>query len=150
MKTGHLLIAAVVIYFVTKQLLGWIRQAPIKSDPWSPEVEEALHQADAVPLCHKCFTPQPPGSWFCQQCGSAVGPYNNWMPYVYVFSQGEVFRNGVTEKIRINALTVTGYLLFSLSSYIVFAPIYWFYLFRNLKRIRAEETMEVVAAQGSE
>ncbi|MBI3851491.1 MAG: zinc ribbon domain-containing protein [Verrucomicrobia bacterium] len=122
MKAGHLLIAAVVIYFAARRLLTWIRQAPVKSDPWSPEIEEAVQQADATPLCHKCFTPQPPGSWFCEHCGSAVGPYNNWMPYVYVFSQGEVLRNGVTEKIRINVLTVAGYLLFSFSSYVVFAP----------------------------
>jgi hypothetical protein len=59
------------------------------------------------------------------------------MPYLHIFSQGEVLRNGVTERIQINALTVGGYLLISLSGYVVFAPLYWFFLFRNLRQNQA-------------
>jgi uncharacterized membrane protein len=50
------------------------------------------------------------------------------------FSQGEVLRNGVTDKLPHNTLIVAGYLLLSLCTYFVFAPIYWIFLFRHLKR----------------
>lgn len=122
------------------RLFLWIRELPVSPDPWSPEIEKSLEGPDAVPICHKCFTPQPPGQWFCEHCGSAVGEYNNWMPYVYLFSEGEVLRNGVTEKIRVNALTIVGYVLFSSCSYLVFAPVYWYFFFKNLRRIKSEES----------
>jgi len=40
----------------------------------------------------------------------------------------------VNDKLPKNALIVAGYLLFSLNQYLVFAPIYWILLYRNLKR----------------
>ncbi|HWY29922.1 MAG TPA: hypothetical protein VNX46_04160, partial [Candidatus Acidoferrum sp.] len=51
-----------------------------------------------------------------------------------LFSQGEVLRNGVNDKLPQSALIIAGYLLFSLSMYLLFAPIYWVLLFRNLRR----------------
>jgi len=50
-----------------------------------------------------------------------------------------VLRNGVTERMRINTLTVFGYLILSLSSYFVFAPVYWYFFFKNVRRIRRQE-----------
>jgi hypothetical protein len=55
------------------------------------------------------------------------------MPYLNAFSEGEVFRNGVTDRMRKNAVTIAGYFLYSLGSYLIFAPIFWVYLFRNLR-----------------
>lgn len=78
--------------------------------------------------------PQEPGAWFCGNCGSAVGPYNNLMPYLNVFSEGEVFRNGVSSRLRNKPVIFIGYFLISLGSYAIFAPIYWFFLLSNLKR----------------
>ena len=143
-QTEHLdllamLVVAVFGGFALYRLIVWIRESPVSPNPWSPEVESSVHLPEADPICPKCFTPQPPGQWFCEHCNSAVGDYNNWMPYVREFSQGEVFRNGVTEKIRINTLTVFGYLILSLSAYLVFAPVYWYFFFKNVKRIRQEE-----------
>ena len=109
-------------------------QIPTSPDPWDKEIEKALHEPEAVEVCHRCFDPVTPDSWFCEHCGCAVGPYNNVMPYIHVFSEGEVLRNGVKDKLRQNALIVAGYLLVSLNLYLVFAPIYWILLFRNLKR----------------
>jgi len=105
------------------RLITLIKDAPAAADPWDVEVEHGLQQADAVPVCHHCLTEVPPGQWFCESCGGAVGPYNKYMPYVYCFSEGEVFRNGVTDRLPRNTLTVCGYLLLSLN-YFVFAPIY--------------------------
>jgi len=127
------LLASVILGGLTLgRLVFWVREAPLRPDPWEPEIDEGLRQPEAQPVCHRCFTPQPPGQWFCEHCGSAVGPYNNLMPYVNVFSQGEVFRNGVTDRVRIGPLTVAGYFLASLQSYVVFPPLYWFFLLRNL------------------
>ena len=124
------------------RLIGWIREAPPKPDPWDAEVERKLEEPEAVEVCHHCLTQQPPNAWFCEHCGSAVGPYNNMMPYLNVFSEGEVFRNGAADRLRSKPLIIAGYLLFSLSAYVFFAPIFWFFLFKNLKRYREEKPGE--------
>ena len=120
------------------RLIAWVREAPQKPDPWDPETAHRLEEPEAVEICHRCFAQQPPNAWFCEHCGSAVGPYNNMMPYLNAFSEGEVLRNGAADRLRTNPLIITGYLLFSLSTYVVFAPIFWFFLFQNLKRPRQE------------
>jgi len=116
------------------RIFVWAARPAISPDPWDKEIETALHETEAVEVCHRCIQPVPPGSWFCGHCGCAVGPYNNLMPYVHVFSEGEVLRNGVHDKLPPKPLIVAGYLLVSLSMYLVFAPIYWIFLFRNLSR----------------
>jgi hypothetical protein len=133
-----MLVVVVIGGLAIYRLIVWVRAAPLKPDPWSAELETELQGSGGVPVCHHCFTPCPPRGWFCENCGCAVGPYNNWMPFVNIFSEGEVFRNGVADKIRASPLTVAGYLLSSLSNYLVFAPVYWYFLFKNLKRFRAE------------
>ncbi|MFZ0826953.1 MAG: hypothetical protein WAO02_05985 [Verrucomicrobiia bacterium] len=120
------------------RFIAWVREAPQKPDPWDAEIVCSLEAPEAVEICHRCFSPQPPNAWFCEHCGSAVGPYNNMMPYLNAFSEGEVLRNGAADKLRNNPLVIAGYLLFSLSVYSVFAPIFWIFLFRNLKRCREE------------
>jgi hypothetical protein len=130
---GEVALAGLAIVFLWRGLVR-AGQIPKSPDPWDKDIEKALHEPEAVEVCHRCFDPVTPGSWFCEHCGCAVGPYNNWMPYIHVFSQGEVLRNGVNDKLPQNALIVAGYLLVSLKLYSVFAPIYWILLFRNLKR----------------
>ena len=112
----------------------WLAGAKRTADPWGEEIDKALEQDEAVPLCHHCFTPQQHQGWFCPECGATTGPYCNYLPYVYIFSQGEVLRAGVTERFGRRPIIVIGYLLFSLSMYFIAAPIYWFFLFRNLRR----------------
>ena len=103
-------------------------------DPWGPEVEQIIQDPDLEPLCHRCFTPHSHQAWFCPVCGASVGAFNNYMPYLDVFPQGEVLRSGVCDNVRRSFLTVAGYLLLSLVCYLIFAPIYWFFLFRNFRR----------------
>ena len=126
------------------RLFIWIRDAPSTPNPWSVEIEESMQQADATPICHRCLTSHQTDAQFCEHCGSAVGTYNNWMPYVYIFSQGEVLRNGVTDKLRASPLTIIGYLIYSLANYFIFAPIYWFFFFKNLKRLKQEKLKEPI------
>ena len=77
--------------------------------------------------------PQEPGAWFCGNCGSAIGPDNNTMAYLYVFSVGEVFSNGISSRFRNRPVILIGYFLISLGYYTIFAPIYWYFLLSNLK-----------------
>jgi hypothetical protein len=121
------------------RLIGWIRDAPLKPDPWDAAIEQQLDDPETREVCRHCSTPQEPGAWFCENCGSAVGPYNNLMPFLYVFSEGEVFRNGVSGRFRNKPVIFIGYFLISLGSYAIFAPIYWFFLLANLTR-KADET----------
>jgi len=125
---GGLLIAALW------RLIVWVREAPVKPDPWDAEVEQKLSEPDAAEICPHCSTPQPPTAWFCRHCGKAVGPYNNLMPFVNVFSEGEVLRNGTTGRFRNRPLVLIGYFLITLGINPFFAPIYWFFLLLNLKR----------------
>ena len=128
------------------RLIAWVRDAPVTPDPWDADVEQKMSEPEAVEVCHRCFTEQPPGAWFCARCGSAVGPYNNLMPYVCIFSQGEVFRNGVDGRVRAGPLTILGYLFYSLANYAFFAPVYWIFFFRQLQRRKAEKTIEAETA----
>jgi len=126
------------------RLIVSIRDAPSTPDPWSAEIAASLEQPDATPICHRCLAPHSNQAWFCEHCGSAVGTYNNWMPYVCIFSEGEVFRNGVTDKMRASPLIIIGYLFYSLGNYFIFAPIYWFFFFKNLKRLKESHEDEDV------
>jgi hypothetical protein len=104
------------------RLIVWIRDAPTRPDPWDAEVEQKL--SEAVEVCPHCLTEQPPTAWFCKGCGRAVGPYNNLMPYLQVFSEGEVFRNGASGQFRKRPLVLAGYFLVILGMYPLFAPLY--------------------------
>lgn len=115
-------------------LRDWTRRLPVAPDPWDTEIAEKLKEPDCVPVCHHCFTPQLHDKWFCPECGAAVGPYNNCLPYIHIFSEGEVLRNGVRNHLARNPLTVMGYLFFSTTEYLFFAPIYWYLFFRNLRQ----------------
>ncbi len=123
-----------LILFALWRLIVWVRDAPTSPDPWDAGIEKNLAEPEAVEVCPHCLTDQSSTAWFCKKCGSAVGPYNNLMPYVQVFSQGEVFRNGVAGRFRNRPLILTGFILISLSTYFVFAPVYLFFLLTNLKR----------------
>ncbi len=125
------------------RLIAWVRTAPITPDPWDIETEQKLSEPEAVELCHRCFTAQPDNAWFCECCGASVGPYNNMMPYVNLFSQGEVLRNGVMDKLPPSPLIIIGYLLYSLAFCNVFAPICWFFFFKNLKRVNKLDAAEI-------
>lgn len=173
MNAGELAVGvaalAVMAGFAFWRLLLWIKNAPVHPDPWDDATEQAVRQPDAVPVCHHCLTQVPPGQWFCETCGCAVGPYNNYMPYLKVFSEGEVFRNGVTAKMPANFLIIVGYFLLSCPGlvallisyptrltplglvlmvvYLSGLAVYWLLLFRNLFGRQPEGTLPPVESQ---
>jgi hypothetical protein len=112
---------------------NWLRQGTPSPDPWDSQVTESLEQETAEPLCYHCLAPQKDIRWFCEECGAAVGPYNNYDPYAMLFSEGQLLRTGVLDKLpRRRPVVIIGYFLLPLTAFFIFAPIYWFFLIRNL------------------
>lgn len=138
---GELAVTGLVV-FALWRLIVWVRDAPTHPDPWDAATEQKLAEPETAEVCPHCSTPQPPTAWFCAHCGRAVGPYNNLMPYVNCFSEGEVFRNGVAGRFRKRPLILAGFILVSFAAYLVFAPVYLFFLFRAWRRPRVEGEAE--------
>ena len=139
----------------------WIRDCPVHPDPWEKEFTVQVDAPEAVQVCPHCLTEQTARDYFCPKCGAATGPYNNLMPWVYVFSAGEVLRNGTSGNFRVNFLTLTGYAIIPLAfsvflffamghylwhrsildyivlGYLIITPLYVFQLFKNLKRLKS-------------
>jgi hypothetical protein len=67
-------------------LVRWLKSAETTPDPWGPDIEQHVHDPQTPALCLRCLIPQQDDAWFCPECGSAVGPYNNYMPFVVIFS----------------------------------------------------------------
>ncbi|MDB6026224.1 MAG: hypothetical protein JWM68_2447 [Verrucomicrobiales bacterium] len=123
--------------------MRWIRTGPLRPDPWDSATEASVQSAEAVPVCRHCFAPQMEHVHFCSECGTSVGDYNNLLPYVNLFSVGESMRTGSSGKYRITPVTTVGYFLWSMTEYSVFAPVYWFFLIRNVRRISNEQLKAV-------
>jgi hypothetical protein len=62
---------------------------------------------------------------------------------LYLFALGDGLRTGTTGRFAVTPLTVAGYLILSTCEYLVFAPIYWFFLIRNIRRLE-EETVQTL------
>lgn len=125
-------------------LRTWYRTMD-KPDPWPEEIDRAVHSPDALPVCHHCFLPQEydKNRWFCSACGHVTGPYNNVMPFIRIFSVGEVFRAGVGREARYTFLSVTGYISAGFLKMLFLFPFYAYRLLRNLHtQIQRAKKME--------
>jgi len=121
----------VAIYRFSK----WIMDCPPTANPWGADIEELLNRWETLPLCDKCLAPQEHDGWFCPECGSTFGPYCNFLPYVVLFSQGEVLRSGTMQRLRKKGPIITlGYMLFAFGTMALLAPIYCLVLFVNWVR----------------
>jgi len=149
------LAVGVLLMAAAWRLIVWVRNAPLTPDPWEAEVEQKVQEPETPEICPHCLTELPPTAWFCERCGRAVGPYNNWMPYLQVFSEGEVLRSATCDRLRRSPLVVIGYFLLTLT----FLPVivlqalgswppgllillvlccYWFSFLKNLKRSKED------------
>ena len=117
-----------------------------RPDPWSTEVDAAVRESSAVPLCTNCLFPQEENRWFCPHCGFPTGDYVAVMPYLQVLVIGEVLRRGVmgAPERRIGPNVFLG--LLALSQFAVFAPVYWFWMIRRAigKPICVERRVPIV------
>src|SRR6478609_6375269 len=74
--------------------------SPKPAEPWGIEVTEALESGEATPLCHRCLSPHDELVNFCPVCGATVGQYTNLLPYLYIFSIGDLLRVGTRTPFR--------------------------------------------------
>jgi len=135
------LATAGVCIFALVRIIMWLFEGSRQPDPWDASVTAIVEAPDATRLCHRCLTPHDQTVHFCSECGAAVGDYNNLLPWVNVFSEGEVFRNGANLPVRRSPLVIGGYLFSSLAAYNIFGSgvvfvmlvfIFWFRFFQNL------------------
>ena len=132
----ELFIIVVGLILVTIRVWTWFRAGTARPDPWDSDVAYAIEEESAEPLCYHCLAPQKEIRWFCPECGTAVGPYNNYDPYLGVFSEGQLLRTGVLDQLPRRALIIVGYVILPFAFFAIFAPIYWYFLFRNLSQSR--------------
>ncbi len=119
---------------VTARIRSWwmVEETPL---PWSQAEDAAARASDAIPVCHRCFTPYALPVWFCSCCGSAVGPYNNIMPFVRIFSLGEALRSGVGPSAHFTPFRTLAYVSIGFVEYQIFAPLYFYRLYRNYRKL---------------
>ena len=132
----ELFIIVVGLILVTIRVWTWFRAGTARPDAWDSDVAYAIEEESAEPLCYHCLAPQKEIRWFCPECGTAVGPYNNYDPYLGVFSEGQLLRTGVLDQLPRRALIIVGYVILPFAFFAIFAPIYWYFLFRNLSQSR--------------
>ena len=116
-----------------------VRKSPRTPDPWDAKTEQELSEAKEV--CPHCLTEQPTTAWFCKGCGRAIGPYNNLMPYVQIFSEGEVFRNSTNRHFQKRPWILFGYFLIFGAMFPLLAPFYLVWLLTNWKRSNTGNTI---------
>lgn len=124
---------------IAEKVYAWLH--PPLVYPWSQELNDEVRQPDSHAVCPHCFTPQEGTEWFCPECGAATGPYNNIMPYIYIFSVGEGARAGVRGRLKRSPLNAVFLILFGLLEYAIFAPFFWFRIYRNWKRQKTADSV---------
>lgn len=144
------LVAIVIGGLLVWRALRWFFSGPTTPEPWGSEIDEKIHQPDAVPLCTRCLEAYSPEICFCPHCGAPVDPLVNFNPYLYVFSLGDVLRLGSFGNFRFSRLALWGFAILSLAEYAIFAPIYWFFLIRNVERQhqRTEDAPPIITSPG--
>ncbi len=138
MKVESLVILALTA-LVLWRFIYWLMQAKRTPDPWGPEVQHELEDPESLPVCPHCLTRQDHNGWFCPKCGSTVGQYANYLPFVYVFSIGDALRWG-TGRAKSSFLLTLGYVLVGLAmldSVMIAVPVYLFFLI--WRKIRPEQ-----------
>ncbi len=126
----------------------WIMRAPSRPDPWDAEPKIDVNSLDARPLCTRCLCQLEETDWFCSDCGKAASPTTNMMPFLDSLSLGDVLRQGTDGRIRTNLLSIAGYMTLAITHYLIFAPIYWWRLFRNIRRQRLSEENHIERTLG--
>jgi hypothetical protein len=133
MLVGVIVIIAFALYGLV-QLLKRLTTGPIAPDPWDAETSAKLEDINMQVLCHRCLVPNEPLADFCENCGAPVGKYTNYLPFPQLFSIGHALRVGAQGEYKRSPMTVLGYFLLALGEYTVFAPVYWYWLFRKMPR----------------
>jgi hypothetical protein len=125
---GAVVALGIVMWLAIQAYRRWMPENPpaTETSGSGDEVNTAIEESGlAQPLCLRCLTPHEPTAYFCPHCNAAVGPYNNWMPYLYVYSEGQWLRDASVSPTRSPWLIHLGYGLLSFAVLGPFAPILW-------------------------
>lgn len=122
------------------RLFRWFFGEKPGPNPWDEKTEESIQQPDAVPLCRRCLEPHEESARYCSNCGLPVDSMVPLSPFHQVFAMGDVLLTGTQRRFPVNWLTITGFVFLSMIQYLIFAPFYWFFLLRNVRRLRTEST----------
>ncbi len=128
-------------------LVRWVQTAPARPDPWESAAGSAadLREPDTW-LCYRCLGPHSEAAKFCPDCGAAVGPYNNYDPFLFLFSVGQWLRTGTREPPRRGWLFGLGFALAALGAVMILAPAYWVVLAWNRRRSRRNRSVTAAAS----
>jgi hypothetical protein len=137
LAVGVLAVSGVVLVGYWR-LFRWFVGGKPGPNPWDEKTEESLHQPDAMPLCRRCLEPHESYARYCSNCGLPVDSMVPLSPFHQIFAIGDILLTGTQRKFPVNWLTITGYVLLSMAQYLFFAPFYWFFLLRNVHRLRAD------------
>ncbi len=102
--------------------------------PWDNDLDQDMYEPGAEKYCPRCGACHKNTEWFCSECGTAIGDYNNAMPELMVFSLGEVARNGVSGSVPVTKLVIAGYVVFGCFFYLIFAPVYIAFFLRHVRQ----------------
>jgi hypothetical protein len=100
-------------------------------DPWPAEVEAEVRSREARPLCLNCLFPQERQRSFCPHCGVTTHEFAVVMPYMQIFPVGDMLRSGVSGPPEPRWGVQVFLVLVSLTQYSIFAPVYWYWMFRR-------------------
>jgi hypothetical protein len=116
-------------------LAAWLRHVASRtaSDPWPRDVDLEVRDPGCVPLCVSCLLPQPGRPWLCPRCAYPSGDYVTLMPYLQNFALGELFRRGVAGPTERGFGRAAILVLLSAGEYQLFAPVYWFWMYRKAR-----------------
>lgn len=137
---SEVLLGALAITLVTLvlgwRLVRWFVAGRPGPNPWDEETERSIQQPGASPLCRRCLEPYAESARYCSHCGLPVDSLVPLSPFHQQFALGDVLLTGTQRRFPVNWLTITGYLFLSTAQYLIFAPVYWFLLLRNIRRQR--------------
>jgi hypothetical protein len=142
LTTSQLGVVGLALFFLAIaavfRFVHWIRTATPTVDPWAEAFSAAADEPGATPLCTRCLAAHEETDWFCPHCGHVVGPWMTWMPYLQNYALGELLRDGTRGRFIVRPLVVWGYIVLGAAQYLLLAPVYWWQLWQNVRRLRAE------------
>jgi hypothetical protein len=100
-------------------------------DPWPADIDAEIKLKTAVPMCMNCLSPKDAYVRFCGNCGHPSGDYAALDPYQQLFLVGDVLRKGVIGPPDKHVGVHLFLIIFSISQYSIFAPVYWFWMVRR-------------------
>jgi hypothetical protein len=105
--------------------------AGYQPDPWPAEIDAAVRDAAAIPVCSNCLAPQADAGSFCPHCAFPTSDTVALNPYLQIFVVGEVLRRGVMGPPERRVGPLLFLVVLSLSEYAIFAPLYWYWMLRR-------------------